>query len=57
VPVNIFRRCETCLEAGGNMNCREKNHSKLLINAGLLCSRAAMLGDMVGGTMCGVQTL
>jgi hypothetical protein len=29
---NIFRRCEACLEAGGNLNYRAKINSKLLLD-------------------------
>ena len=54
---NVFRRCEACLEAGGNLNYRGKINSKLLLDTGLLCSKGAMLVDTTGGTMCGIQAL
>jgi len=57
VSRNIFRRCEACLEAGGNLNYRGKMNSKLRLDTGLLCSKGAMLGDTIGGTMCGIQAL
>lgn len=57
VSRNIFRRCEACLEAGGNLNYRGKINSQLLLDTGLLCSKGAMLGDTIGSTMCGIQAL
>jgi hypothetical protein len=57
VSRNIFRRCEACMEAGDNLNYRGKINSKLLLDTGLLCSKGSLLGDTIGGTVCGIQTL
>jgi len=45
------------MEAGVNLNYREKINSKLLLDTGLLYSKGSLLGDTIGGTVCGIQAL